>query len=323
MPTWGDILKELSDQLEAGISSPDPLRRKYLTSLSHHTSRPTILYASCFTQNRPDIPASALSINDEDIQGLMEVTYGVKGPSLDLILHSPGGVLTAAEGIVRYLRSRFTDIRVIVPQLAMSAATMIACSANRVIMGKHSFLGPTDPQLILETKLGVRSVPAQAIIDQFEYAQKECADQSKLASWLPMLAQYGPDLLQQCRNASSLSRILVNEWLKEFMFSDHKDASEKAKRLSDWLCAHSEFMNHGRHIPRTTLREYGMVIDDLESDQELQDLVLSVFHATTHTFTRTTAVKIIENHDGRAFIKQVGSVMIPPQPPSPPTPPKS
>lgn len=313
MPTWSEILKELSDQLEAGVSSPDPVRRKYLTSLAHHTSRPTILYATCFTQGRPDIPASVLSINDEDIQGFMEVSFGVKGPSLDLILHSPGGVLTAAEGIVRYLRSRFSDIRVIVPQLAMSAATMIACSANKVVMGKHSFLGPTDPQLILETKLGVRSVPAQAIIDQFAYAQKECADQSKLASWLPMLAQYGPDLLQQCRNASSLSRILVREWLEEFMFSGDDKAEEKAKKLSDWLCEHSEFMNHGRHITRAQLLEHGMVIEELESDQIFQDLVLSVFHATTLTFLRTSAVKIIENNAGRAFIKQIGSVMVQPQ----------
>ena len=72
----------------------------------------------------------------------MEVTAGIASENLDLILHSPGGFPEAAEGIVTYLRSRFQNIRVIVPQLAMSAATMIACAADEVVMGKHSFLGP-------------------------------------------------------------------------------------------------------------------------------------------------------------------------------------
>ncbi len=47
-----------------------------------------------------------------------------------------------------------------------------------------------------------------------------------------------------------------------------------------------------------------MNIVPLEKDQTLQDLVLSVFHATTHTFNATGAVKILENHLGKAFIKQ-------------------
>ncbi len=59
-----------------------------------------------------------------------------------------------------------------------------------------------------------------------------------------------------------------------------------------------------------------MIIDDLEDDQNLQELVLSIFHATTHTFEGTPAVKIIENHLGNAFIKTAGvqqQMPIPPQ----------
>lgn len=47
-----------------------------------------------------------------------------------------------------------------------------------------------------------------------------------------------------------------------------------------------------------------LIIEDLESDQTFQDLVLSVFHATTHTFSGTPTVKIIENQLGKAFVKQ-------------------
>ena len=65
---------------------------------------------------------------------------------LDLVLHTPGDSPAAAEAIVNNLRAKFgKDIRVIVPQLAMSAGTMIACSAKQIIMGKQSSLGPIDP----------------------------------------------------------------------------------------------------------------------------------------------------------------------------------
>ena len=51
------------------------------------------------------------------------------------------------------------------------------------------------------------------------------------------------------------------------------------------------------------LQEHGLVVSPLESDEALQDLSLSVFHATMHTFAGTAAAKIVENHIGRAFIK--------------------
>lgn len=121
----------------------------------------------------------------------------------------------------------------IVPQLAMSAATMVACAADQIMMGKHSFLGPTDPQLLLQTHLGMRMVPAQATLDQFKRAEQECADPEKLSAWLPMLSQYGPDLLIQCETALELSRDLVKKWLESYMFKDGHDRTDKAVSISN------------------------------------------------------------------------------------------
>ncbi len=234
----------------------------------------------------------------------MEVSHGLKNQNLDLILHSPGGSPEAAEAIVSYLRSRFSNIRVIVPQLAMSAATMISCAANQIILGKHSSLGPTDPQIWVPTSLGVRATPAQAILDQFDLAKKECADPTKLPAWLPMLSQYGPDLLVQCESALDMSKELVRKWLESYMFSAIENRAEQAKSVSDWLADHVNFKSHARHIPREEVEKQKLSVVRLEEDQQFQDLVLSVFHATTHTFTGTPAVKIVENQNGRAFIKQ-------------------
>ena len=47
----------------------------------------------------------------------------------------------------------------------------------------------------------------------------------------------------------------------------------------------------------------GLVVDDLESDQEVQDLVLTIYHACSHVFAATSCVKIVENQMGRAYVK--------------------
>ena len=302
MPTWSGILRELGETASANQRPDfDSVRRKYLHALHLHTERQTILYASGWLQKGD---AASTSINEEDIHALMEVTAGMSGSELDLILHSPGGSVDAAESIVSYLRSRFSHIRVIIPHLAMSAATMIACAADEVVMGKHSFLGPTDPQFLLTTPLGVRSVPAQAVLDQFEKAKRECADPAKLSAWLPMLAQYGPDLLERSEMALELSKTLVKQWLKTYMFKSADDSESQAESVSTWLASHQNFKSHSRHLPRSTLVENGVKVVELEQDQALQDKSLSVFHATNHTFTGTSAAKIVENHQGKAFIKQ-------------------
>ena len=303
MPIWSEILAELAASSEQNRGPDfDGVRRKYLLKLHHHTRRNVILYATGWIQK--EAPATSVSIGEEDIHALMEVTAGLGGSTLDLILHSPGGSLEAAEAMVSYLRTRFAHIRVIVPQLAMSAATMISCAADEIVLGKHSSLGPTDPQILLDTPLGVRSVPAQAVLDQFDKAKQECSDPANLSAWLPMLNQYGPDLLVRCETALKLSKELVRTWLQTYMFKNSTDSLEKATSISDWLGNHKNFKSHSRHISRANLLANQLKVIALEEDDVLQDLSLSVFHATTHTFAATSAVKIVENHTGRAFIKQ-------------------
>lgn len=312
MPIWSEILTELNaTQNQDGRRDYDRVRRKYLAEHYRHTENAVILYASGWLQ-KPEAPPALISISDEDIQALMEVSQGLTGDCLDLIMHSPGGSPEAAEAIVSYLRQRFSHIRLIVPQLAMSAATMIACAADEIVLGKHSFLGPTDPQILLPTTLGVRAVPAQAVLDQFDRAQKECADPANLSAWIPMLGQYGPDLLVQCESALGMSKDLVKTWLETYMFKGLDDRTERAESVASWLANHGHFKSHSRHISRAEIERRKLTVVPLENDPILQDLALSVFHATTHTFANTIAVKIVESHTGRAFIKtHSGSGMFP------------
>lgn len=322
MPTWGQLLARLQELRQEGRTDAfDVIRREALLELYNYTGRNVVLYASGHLQ-KPRVAPELLTITNEDIEGFMEVLYGLSGDSLDLVLHSPGGRVEATEAIVKYIRSKFRHIRVIVPHEGMSAATMLACAANEIIMGRQSYLGPIDPQFQLQTSLGVQSVPAQAILDQFARAKRECTEnRANLAVWLPSLQQYGPALLEQCEHAKALSKELVTTWLATWMFRRSRQRKERAEAIANALAAHEVWRTHGRPLDLIYLRSLRMKVVSLESDQQLQDKVLTLYHATMHTFGGTAATKIIENQLGRAFIKLSQEVVVGiPQPPQPPQP---
>ena len=129
MAGWDEILREQNETW----SRSDYIRRKYLKKLSQKTGRNTIAYYSAFLTRGGEGIAN-LDINDLDMDGFMNTLKGLDcNKGLDLILHTPGGSPAAAEAIITYLRKKFDfDIRVIVPQLAMSAGTMIACAAKEI-----------------------------------------------------------------------------------------------------------------------------------------------------------------------------------------------
>ena len=153
----------------------------------------------------------------------MSALHGLEGKELDLILHSPGGSLEAAEQIVTYLRSKYDHIRAIVPQNAMSAATMIACACDEIIMGKHSALGPIDPQITVPTTAGHFTAPAQAILDEFERAKQEVVEDPRTAPlWVTRIQAYPQGVLAMCQEAIELSKERVEEWLNEYMFRNQE-----------------------------------------------------------------------------------------------------
>jgi len=322
MPIWSGISQEIALLRDKGDkSAQDTVRRSYLQKLHDYTGRNVILYAVPFTLGVP-YPPGVMQVSNEDIQGLMEVVHGLPKEPTDLIIHSPGGSSEAAEGIVMYLHEQYPSIRAIVPQMAMSAATMIACGAEQIVMGKHSNLGPIDPQVAVGPG---QYAPAQAIIDQFEMAIKKSV-QPGLEAWGAMLRVYAPALIVCCREQIDLSKMLVRKWLRRWMFAGDKDGARKARKIANFLASHKTHLTHARHIFRDQLTGLDMNICKLEKDSQLQDLVLSVFHATTLTFMHSSAVKIIENHQGKAYVTMIQMPgFSPPAPSSPkvPNPPQS
>jgi hypothetical protein len=322
MPTWGEILTEITHSKAPQGTGPDfdGVRRRYLSQLHKLTGRAVILYSTAFLESRP-IPPSDVQINLGDIHGLMESASNITERQLDLVLHSPGGSAEAAESVVEYLRQRFDHIRVFVPVAAMSAATMVALAGDEIVMGQHSQLGPIDPQFIISTPEGPRSAPAKAILDQFEMAKAQCRDNpSNLAAWVPILRSYAPGLLTQCEDSQDLAFKIVSGWLKKYMFAKDTEGSGKPEEIAKWFANYDEFKSHGRRVGLAKALEVGVKVTPLEDDKTLQDAVLSVHHATMYTFSGTPAVKIIENHHGRAWLLMTHQLVLQPPPTSTPPP---
>jgi ClpP class serine protease len=107
MPSRNEIQEEITS---AKGGAQDAVRRKYLAELSDHTKRDTIIMSSAFSSQKiENLPNFLVSITNEDIQGLMSALHGLKNNKLDIILHSPGGSIEAAEQIVKYLRNKYTN----------------------------------------------------------------------------------------------------------------------------------------------------------------------------------------------------------------------
>lgn len=289
MAGWDDILKELNETM----SKSDYVRRKYLKRLSEYTGRNAIAYYSAFL-NRPK--ADNLDINDLDMTGFMNALKGMDcSKGLDLIMHTPGGSAAAAEAIISYLRKKFdNNIRVIVPQMAMSAGTMMACAAKEIIMGKQSSLGPIDPQF--------NGIPAYNIKMEFEEAKTDLAKNPKNAQyWAIKLQQYPAAFLKTAIDAIQLSGQLVREWLETGMF-EGEAAENTINTIVSKLNEHDDSKTHGRHFNIDFCKKIGLKIRELESDSELQDAVLSVHHAYMLALGGSDCTKIIESQNGKAVI---------------------
>lgn len=308
MPSRNEIFSKISKQKS---TAQDEVRRKLLKDLYEYTNRDTVIYSSGFSSykaiiSKSNIPSSFLSITTQDIQGFMSAFHGLKNDKLDLILHSPGGSLEAAEQIVNYMREKYSEIRAIIPQNAMSAATMIACACDEIIMGKHSAIGPIDPQLIFHDENDrTYSTPAIAILDEFEKAKSELKeDPSTAAIWVRRLDRYPIGIIKNCESTILRSQKTVETWLKNWMFKDEPHSvlpSQIVAWLSDTKEDDSQIRPHnahGRPICMNEAMQNGLKIVPLENDDELQERVLSVYHATMATHEMSNCTKFIENHQG-------------------------
>ena len=90
--------------------------------------------------------AGSISIDDSEAI-LRAIRLTPPDQPIDLILHTPGGLVLAAEQIAKALVERKAKVTVFVPHYAMSGGTLIALAADEIVMDANAVLGPVDPQI--------------------------------------------------------------------------------------------------------------------------------------------------------------------------------
>lgn len=295
MGCWSQILVDIMQREEGErLQYLESLRRGYLENISKKTGRNVISYYSAWMY-RPNVPD--IEINDKDINALMENVYGLdRSKGLDLILHTPGGDIAATEQIINYLHSVFDgNIRAIVPQMAMSAGAMISVSCNTIIMGRQSCLGPFDPQF--------NGLPCQSVRKEFKKALEDIQENpGSLGLWQVIFSKYNPTFILSCEQAEQLADELVRKLLKRSV-GDPVKIDGILKLFGD----NDESKTHSRHIDKEKCKNAGLNILDLESDQELQDIILSLHHCYMITLENTSSAKLVENNAGGSYARIINS----------------
>ena len=146
------------------------------------------------------------------------------------------------------------------------------------------------------------------VTQEFERAYREIkADPLRAQVWGPILAKYRPSFISDCENAVAWSKEFVARELENCMFNGLKTASRRAKKVVDSLSDYDGNKRHERHVHAEECKSLGIRIKDIEANDALQDALLSVHHCYMYTLTNTSAFKLIENHGGVGYVRNVGS----------------
>ncbi|MCS7202825.1 MAG: ATP-dependent Clp protease proteolytic subunit [Thermodesulfovibrio sp.] len=100
---------------------------------------------------------------------------------IDLVVHTPGGLVIAATQIARALSKHKGKVTVFIPHYAMSGGTLIALSADEIVMCEHAVLGPLDPQLGQFSAFSILNVVQKKPISEIDDSTLILADQAEKA----------------------------------------------------------------------------------------------------------------------------------------------
>ncbi len=292
-----DIVPEIAQEAEGR-------RRELLTDIEGITHRNAVNYSATAVGLPGEIMMMPDIVNLTRVMAKGEGLHGV-----DLILNSPGGHPEAAEKIVTTLRHFYDDdLRVIVPEFAKSAGTIVCLGADQIVMGYCSELGPIDPQMRITDGQGntvFRS--AHAIIESVDSYVKKAHD--AIAAKEPFqafvrLLDFHPDLafVEECRLAQRLSQQIATRWLKAKML---KDDHQKAQATADALSRADQLFSHGRAIDyRQAKDELGLEVEYLPPDNPLWKKVWELHIRCHMSHFKDGQVKIIESRQNTLSFSQ-------------------
>lgn len=147
---------------------------------------------------------------------------------IDLVVHTPGGLLLASLQIARAMKARKGKVTVVVPHLAMSGGTLIALAADEIVMDTHAVLGPIDPQ--------VGEYPAASVVKAVKAKPVAEVDDKTL-----VLVDVAEKALQQIRSE-------VAELFADRMPAEKADVLAETLTQGTWTHDHPIGLKHAQAL---------------------------------------------------------------------------
>lgn len=273
-PLLPKIIQEIS-QAQEGTSRRQKLIVDFENECKNQDNKNHRLIVYIAKMNHP---RNTNSITSDDIAPIGSILQSFTDAKvIDLLIHSPGGDGNTAEKIVDMCRSYLPqngEFRVIVPNKAKSAATLIALGSDKIVMGYSSELGPIDAQIPVNISGIVQFISAQSFIDAkdelIEKTHDAIKNKEEYQGYLQLLTTIDTSFVKECERAMGFSRNVASKWLSSYMLKgkikDSKKRSECADKIAKKLSSAEEYLSHGRMINA----------HDIQSDNDLKNLEIDV-----------------------------------------------
>jgi len=234
-------------------------RQAVITRIQEQTGR----RLSCY------VGGTASSIDRDDTVGFVDLLHNLPPDSnFDLLLHTGGGDIDAAEKLISMVRNRVGTgtLRVIVPDFAKSAGTLMALGADYIVMSDTSELGPIDPQIFLADGNGNRiRHSVQSYLDAYEsHAEMLKKDPNNALARL-MLSKLDPATVKLFEAVRDRARTFAENQLKLGMF--RSGVGNYTKIASD-LIDTRRWLSHGQMISFQDARQIGLSVEYMDPQSD-------------------------------------------------------
>lgn len=202
-------------------------RQAIIEQIQSRTGRRLICYVS----------GSGCAIDRDDTVSFVDLLHNVPaGEDLDLLLHTGGGDIDAAEKLITMVRNKVgaARLRVVVPDFAKSAGTLMVLGADFVVMSDTSELGPIDPQITLSDGNGNRiRHSVQSYLDAYEeHTATLLKDPTNVAAQI-LLGKLDPATIKLFQAVRDRARTFAEAQLRRGMFRQGGNWSQAATELLD------------------------------------------------------------------------------------------
>jgi|CXWL01.1.fsa_nt_gi hypothetical protein len=236
-------------------------RQAIIRRIQENTGRKLLCY----------VAGDAAPLDRDDPVGFVDLLHNVQaGQDVNLLLHTVGGDIDVAEKLITMLRTKVGAgrLRVVVPDFAKSAGTLIAIGADAIVMSDMSELGPIDPQIVLTDGNGNRiRHSVQSYIDAYKtHAATLKKDPNDIAAAI-MLGKLDPATVKLFESVMTRARSLAETLLQQGMFKELGNWSQAASALIDT----NRWQSHGQMISwqDATDPKIGLTVDYLDPKSDL------------------------------------------------------